>query len=56
MSLALGRLFRLGSRPTQEGDIEEWYRIRNVVLTLGDEPKDHSPNFARDHSRGDTTS
>ena len=30
--LALGRLFRIGSRPFQEGDLEEWENIRRVVL------------------------
>jgi hypothetical protein len=30
--LAIGRLLRIGSRPYQEGDIEEFYRLRSVVM------------------------
>lgn len=30
--LALGRILRLGSRPTQPGDVEEYERARAVIL------------------------
>ena len=31
--LALGRILRLGSRPTQPGDVEEYERCRAIILT-----------------------
>jgi hypothetical protein len=47
--LALGRLFRIGSRPFQEGDVEEYARIRSIVLDCSEVIRspaltDHSPN------------
>lgn len=30
--LALGRILRLGSRPTQPGDVEEYDRCRAIIL------------------------
>lgn len=30
--LAIGRLFRLGSRPTQDGDLEQYEACRRVIL------------------------
>jgi len=32
VSLALGRLFRMLSRPAQPGDVEEYYRLRAILL------------------------
>lgn len=32
VSLALGRIFLLGSRPTQPGDVEEYERCRALIL------------------------
>lgn len=32
VSLALGRIFRLGSRPAQPGDAEEYERCRAIVV------------------------
>lgn len=32
VELALGRIFRLGSRPTQPGDIEEYERCRAIIM------------------------
>ena len=59
MELALGRIFRLGSRPTQPGDIEQYEAARHAFLTAYDadpfEVKpDHSPNHVRDRNRGAT--
>jgi len=34
--LAIGRIFRMGSRPTQAGDVEEYERCREIVLTIMD--------------------
>jgi len=33
---ALGRIFRLGARPTQPGDIEEYERCRAIILSATD--------------------
>lgn len=33
VSLALGRIFRLASRPTQPGDVADFERCRAVILT-----------------------
>ena len=51
--LALGRIFRMGSRPYQEGDIAEYYRCRDIVLDAAEAlPYDDRPNYARDRFRG----
>lgn len=50
--LALGRIFRILSRPFQEGDIEEYERCRAIVLDASDPIPDHRPNYARDRNRG----
>jgi hypothetical protein len=50
---AMGRIFRLGSRPFQEGDIEEYERCRAVIMNLAQTvPADHGPNIARDRGKG----
>lgn len=35
--LALGRILRLGSRPTQPGDIEQYDKCRNFIMDLLDD-------------------
>lgn len=64
MSLSLGRIFRLLSRPFQEGDIEQYemaraafYRGLDMLKSLGlSTVKDnYQPNFARDYRKGDVT-
>jgi len=54
--LALGRIFWMGSRPTQSGDVEEYERCRQIVLDVlcpdGQMPADYEPNWARDRLRG----
>lgn len=53
IELALGRIFRLGSRPTQPGDVAEYERCRAIILDATDDPHvDHRPNYARDRNRG----
>lgn len=32
IDLAIGRILSLGSRPTQDGDIEEYERCRAIIL------------------------
>jgi hypothetical protein len=53
VSLALGRIFRMGARPTQPGDVEEYERCRAIIL---DECEPVAPNwtpdYARDRNRG----
>lgn len=57
MSLALGRIFRLGSRPTQPGDIEQYEAARRVFWAAYDDDPfpvspDHTPNHARQRGEG----
>ena len=54
VSLALGRIFRLLSRPEQPGDIAAYERCRVVVLTAIDPPLfvDRAVNYARDREKG----
>ena len=53
VQLALGRIFRLMSRPFQEGDIEQYEAARAVVLAhTGDVVADYQPNWARDRLCG----
>lgn len=55
--LALGRILRMGSRPTQPGDVAEYERCRTIILdaTLGKGvplPSADGPDYARDRLRG----
>lgn len=50
--LALGRLFRLGSRPTRPGDAEEYERCRLLILAAAPAVADARPNYARDRHHG----
>lgn len=57
ISLALGRIFRLGSRPFQPGDIEQYENARRVIYAAHDAAPfavgpDHNPNHTRDRNRG----
>lgn len=36
VSLAMGRIFRMGSRETQPGDVAEYTRCRDLVLDIMD--------------------
>ena len=36
VQLAIGRLFRLGSRPAQPGDAADFEKVRAVLLTILD--------------------
>ena len=37
VQLAIGRLLRLGSRPTQPGDIDEYERCRTIILAAAEQ-------------------
>ena len=53
MQLALGRIFRLASRPAQPGDVEEYERCRRIIMTAQDPGVPNwTPNYARDWSKG----
>ena len=52
--LALGRLFRVLSRPYREGDDDEYFRCRSIILDASEgRPIDHyAHNWARDRNKG----
>lgn len=56
VALALGRIFRMASRPTQDGDAVEYERCRAIVLneleSMNVRLGGAEPNYARDHNRG----
>ena len=53
VSLALGRILRLASRPSRPGDVEEYERCRSVILdTLAPVAPDYATNYARDRMKG----
>ena len=50
---ALGRIFRMGARPTQPGDITEYKRCRAIILNELDEGRmPYAPNWVRDRMKG----
>lgn len=54
VQLALGRIFRLMSRPEQPGDAEQYEAARAVILAhvpAGVVP-DYAPNWIRDRFKG----
>lgn len=50
--LAIGRIFRLSSRPEQPGDIAEYERCRALILDHSDPQEDRAPNWQRDRLKG----
>ncbi len=53
VELALGRIFRLGSRPTQPGDLKEYERCRRIIADeLAPVELDYRPTWARDRLKG----
>ena len=52
VELALGRIFRLMSRPEQPGDVADYERRRAIVLDLCEPQPDYVPNYARDRLKG----
>ena len=56
VELALGRIFRIASRPTQPDDVAEYERCRRLILDVldstGDVKADHAHCYARDYGKG----
>lgn len=56
INLAIGRIFRIVSRPTQPGDVAEYERCRAIIMDLAEAAGhigvDHRPNYARDSRKG----
>lgn len=53
VQMALGRIFKLMSRPEQPGDIAQYEAARRVVIAYSDEPRvDWVPDYGRDRLRG----
>lgn len=52
--LALGRIFRMLSRPYRPGDVEEYERCRGIVLDMAGPAAVEAwvPNYARDRGKG----
>jgi len=53
VNLALGRIFRMASRPEQDGDIADYERCRSLILNLLDpEMSIHRAVMAKQHDAG----
>lgn len=52
INLAMGRLFRLMSRPYQPGDDETYTAVRSFILDRCEPAPEHAPNWVRDRLHG----
>ena len=53
VELAIGRILRMASRPSQPGDIAEYDRCRAIIMDALEPPAiSWAPNYARDRSLG----
>jgi hypothetical protein len=53
VQLAIGRIFRLGSRPEKPGDAADYERCRAIIMAASSfEHVDRAPNFSRDYRAG----
>lgn len=54
VNLALGRIFRMASRPEQPGDAAEYWRCRSLIMNELDDGSyiDCRPDYGRDRLRG----
>jgi hypothetical protein len=52
INLAIGRILRLGSRPTQPGDVEDYERCRAIIMEHAPATNDYEVNWARDRLKG----
>lgn len=44
LNLAIGRLFRIMSRPYQDGDLKQYEKCREIIMDLAGSGTDYSPN------------
>jgi hypothetical protein len=47
--LAIGRIFRIMSRPHRKGDEVEFAQCRSIILNNSEPQSDNRPNFARSY-------
>jgi hypothetical protein len=55
VDMAMGRIFGMMTRPTQDGDLQEYQRCRNLILDLTEgtiDTSDRSPCYIRDRNKG----
>jgi hypothetical protein len=52
--LALGRIFRLMSRPEKDGDVADYERCRSIIFDVVNPPPfvDRAPDYGRDRIKG----
>lgn len=51
VELALGRIFRMGARPTQDGDVAEYERCRGIIMDILEGTKFDRPIYEHDYQR-----
>lgn len=52
VDLAIGRIFRIMSRPFKSGDLEEYERCRKIVMDHVEVTEDYQVSYARDRLKG----
>jgi len=52
VKLALGRLFRMMSRPERPGDGEDYAACRSIIMGSVEPPAEYSPCYQRDRLKG----
>ena len=52
VNLAIGRIFRLASRPAQPGDVENYERCKALILDIVEPLPFYAPNWVRDRMKG----
>lgn len=54
VGLAIGRILRMGARPSQPGDVAEYERCRRIILDATEPAPypDPAPNWVRDRLKG----
>lgn len=50
--LAMGRILRLASRPSKAGDIQEYFRCRDIIMANAPTLTDFAPNWVADKRKG----
>jgi hypothetical protein len=53
VQMALGRLFRMMSRPSQSGDIAMFHRIQKIVMdAAGEQSPEYRPDYVAQRLQG----